>query len=218
MAHHWMIVRAKHPDRAILAGLTSETFSNHIDYLLGDTVYRLEAHDGSGEIAGRTTWASLIKYEFELRKFAYRRVNLGSATVAQSFVDARRNDELRTRFIVTSLALNVRRPEPPRFDTAGSSTEGANKRKRDKGAGKGRGSLKGDGKGKKGQPDKAGRLNKLIKQKKAKLQTDGPNGQKICFGYNKPGGCNRGNQCTFAHVCAWCGASHSVEDCRTYAP
>ena len=40
-----------------------------------------------------------------------------------------------------------------------------------------------------------------------------PNGQRICFNFNKVSGCKK-QRCVFAHVCQRCFGKHSFQQCK----
>ena len=164
-----------------------------------------------------------------MRRAAIKDMNENKVSLATALLAARKDNEIRTKYFITPLALSARaenarggepgsrwQPDP----TAETGLEGGIKRKRGgkgktkKGLGKGEpGKGKGDqGKGRNSQ-SKAAVFRKALKSGKLFALT--PDKRRICFPYNC-GECTR-YDCTCAHVCAKCFGSHPYgPECPKY--
>ncbi len=225
MSNLWLVLRCKLPGRKLFDGLSKETFADLLDHLLGEHILELNVEDDNGNTLAQTSWKNMLRYEFELRKMAIKLVNREGETLHNALKRASMDGELRTRYIVTTLALegsrtSTKRPfqqlDPPQ------PTEPANNRNRNP-KGKGRGKDKGAGKGKKGNNNKGGnagarddtcRFNRARREGRVKNMTEGENPQRICWNFQRAQGCRGG--CNFAHVCALCLGNHSIKDCPVY--
>ena len=76
-----------------------------LDWLLGEQVAELRAVTPSGEEAINPSWHVVLRYELEVRKEAMRQLNMCGVSPAAAFAAGRRSDELRTRNLITPLAL-----------------------------------------------------------------------------------------------------------------
>ena len=225
MGHHWGLVRLKHSNRPYLQGLDTAFWSQHVEHMLGEEVRGLSVRNSSGAIAASTSWHTFIVYDQELRNKAFKLVNENGRTIREAMVEARNDNELRTKFLVTPLALShLDAPQHAtgtvraRQDTDwGNDNESEAKwQKKQKGAkGKQGGKGKGKGKGKskdKGKPKEKSRLQALRAAGRLKFGAEGS-----CWDFNRQGGCSKGSNCEFNHTCCNCGGRHSVEDCDSYA-
>ncbi len=232
MSNFWLVLRCKLPGRRMFDDLNKETFSDLLDHLLGEDIYGLKVEDESGGTMAQTTWKNLIRYEHELRKQAVKLVNRQGLPLAAALKQASADVELRTKYIVTTLALEGTRSSakrnyptmewPAGSDAARGSTDSYGGGRGAKGKGKGRGKDSAKGKTKKGDraaaksngKGEASRFNKVRRANRLKSTTDGQNPQKVCWAYNRSSGCGGG--CNFAHVCVLCLGGHSVEQCPRY--
>ncbi len=232
MSNFWLVLRCKLPGRRMFDDLSKETFADLLDHLLGEDIYGLKVEDEAGNALAQTTWKNLIRYEHELRKHAVKLVNRQGLTLAAALKSASTNMELRTKHIVTTLALEGTRSStkrnyqtmewPTSNDVARGSSDPYGGNRGSKGKSKGRGKDASKGKAKRG--DKAAgkangksdssKFNKVRRANRLKSTTEGQNPQKVCWAYNRGSGCSGG--CNFAHVCVLCLGAHSVEHCPRY--
>ena len=84
---------------------------DHVDWLLGENVAELKAVNPQGTESVRPTWSVVLRYELELRKEATRRMNLAGSTIADALHLARLSDDIRTRYLITPLALGGQRTQ-----------------------------------------------------------------------------------------------------------
>ncbi len=229
MGHHWSLVRLRHGSRPFLQGLDAAFWGQHVEHMLGEDVRGLCAKSPSGVTLAAISWHTFIVYDQELRNHAFKLVNEEGATIKDAMAKARHDNELRTKYLVTPLALNHLEGAPSGsggnrtradvdWNDNSTGTEGgrASKRarkKQEKASGgkgaKGGDKSKGKGKGKKGERS---RLQQLRTAGRLKFGAEGS-----CWEFNKPSGCAKGDACPFAHTCANCGGRHSVEDCDSFA-
>ena len=175
----------------------------------------------SGEEAVGPSWPVVLRYELEVRKEAMRQINMFGVSLATAFAAGRRSDELRTRYLVTPLVLRgtqkkqqdnrpaeersqkqkVQQPRQQPSTQSGPKRKGAKQRaaKRQSKAGS---TLT--------QP--SSRYNKA-----RRLCPDAfhqiHNGKSICFAFQSPKGCWRGQSSKHQHICAHCFGAHPYEKC-----
>ena len=225
MAIHWAVIRLRHPNKTQLSGLNRDVWLDHLEYLLGENILGLKSEDENGNVAAEVSWPCFLRYEHEIRKQAIKWVNNGTCTLVEGLRRARTDAELRMKFLITPLSVNVHRSgasgKRHRSVTPIRGAESDKQLKAGKGGKKDRDhkggkSGKGDkGKGRKGEQATQWKFNIAKARGTAKLRTDGPNSVEVCFLYNK-GGCKR-KACTFAHACANCLGKHSIENCPNFA-
>ena len=112
LAVHWEMICARYSNKGWAAGYKPSVFRDHVDWLLGDDVSDLRAVAAEGRESIKPTWQRVLRCELEIRKEATRRMNMCGKTLGDSLLLARHSDELRTRYLVTPLALGGRRQEP----------------------------------------------------------------------------------------------------------
>ena len=204
----WEFVKMRHGGRQFLSTLSAAVWREHVNWLLGPNVAGLEAKDENGSPLGKPSWTLLLSYEYEVRKRAYREINMVHADFAAALLTARTVTDLRQRFLLTPFSIatvsSSRMPKqapwlaPPKGVI--SPGDKAPKGKGEKG--------KGEGKGKKGGGKGAGKDDKKGKKNKNHLRT--PDGAEICFKFNRTsceGECNR------AHACMKCLGAHALKEC-----
>ena len=202
----WTVAKLSHPARGWLQSATPDVWREHLDHVLGDEVYGFKITSSSGDRSSRSSWKTLLAYEFQLRKEAIRMVNFESSDFKTAMVRARSSTELREKHFVTPCILDVvtaganpYRAEPYSYPTPWQQPpagKGADKGKA-KGKGKGKGKDKGKIKGKGAAGPRHGKT---------------PDGKEICYAYNKEG-CQQGAKCHRAHVCTKCYGQHPATAC-----
>ncbi len=207
MAAHWEVVRLKHPDRHFLQELTRDDWERMLDYLLGEEVMEFKGAKGA-----HFEWEDLLAYELELRRWAIKKVTEGKLTLREGLHAAIGDNELRTKFFLTPLALTRAPRRRSRSRSPRKPKEPQNKgAKGSKGRGKKAGSS-GDGKPGKGGGDagSAGRtaMNRARKKEWLRFKLDGKDGQMLCIRYNQ-GYCGDA-KCRYAHACMRCGQAHGL--------
>lgn len=233
LANAWIMAMIRNPSTGWLQGLTLDVFEKHLGFVLGEQILGLCVKDGDGTVLAKVSFAMVLRFEYELRKAALKRVSKidaskSSDTLAQAFIDVRADASLKEQHITTPLALSRSEPgsvstppgKPPRQRGRKASqwkdNDGPFGQRFDPyvspGKGAGKTSPKGKGKGRKGknaypQPMAVGATNRL-RVTKAGLQ--------ICFAFNQDGEwcahpCYKG----FQHVCWWCEGPHQGWKCPT---
>ena len=183
----WLAMQSRYKSKTWLQGLTMADFTKFVDYILGERVagLRLEqntSYDSSQNALFRPPWGIVLRYEYKLRKEAFRLINEEGQTLQAALLSVTRDTELKEVHFVTPLTLTAF-PMPSKWSRRGEKGE--------KG-GKGKDSKGGKGKGKQGKGEEKGALRGL------QLAWRTPDGKDICFAYNNQG-CS-GN-CGRAHVC-----------------
>ena len=221
LAVHWGMLSQRYPNKSWAKDYDPATLRNHVDWLLGEHVAELRAVSPSGEEAIGPSWPVVLRYELEVRKEAMRQINMFSVSLATAFAAGRRSDELRTRYLITPLALG-----------------GTQKKQQDN-----RPTEERTQKQKYQQPrqqpsSQSGPKKKGVRQRAAKRQREAAltsteassrynkarrlcpdafhqvhNGKSICFAFQGPKGCSRGQSCKHQHICAHCFGAHPYEKC-----
>ena len=171
---------AKFTGKTWLQGLTPRTWSDYVDYILGENVYQLKLPSESGD--ANPSWTVVLSYEHECRKWAFKQVREGRDCLVGALARVAVNSELRDVHFITPVLVALR---------SRSSSSGEPARKYIKGAGKG--TFKGQAKGK-------------------KKQGNMPDGKQICFAFNSDNGCSQ-KDCQRAHNCRVCLGNHSMVNC-----
>ncbi len=202
MSIHWEVIRLKHPDRPFLVGLTKECWGDMLEYLLGEDVFEYAGPRGT-----RLLWDDLLNYEHELRKFAIKLTCDGSHTLSSALTAARKDNELRTKYFVTCLALT---PAPRRRSRSRSPRPKVTLTPK----GKGKQAQKGKGGGKKGSDSAGSKAKNAVNRsriaEKLQFKLEGKDGKQICIRYNQAE-CHS-DTCKYAHACLRCGGNHPLFD------
>jgi len=235
MGLHWEMVHLKGAGRSVLRDYTVGVFEQHAEYLLGDEC--LLIGEANPTMSCTPSWELLMKYEFELRRLAIRKVNEGGMTLAEAMAFARGSVEHRTSYFITPLAMpgsRAQAPRPAAFsvpDTRGSKRPaGELEPYTSSGGGGGPAAAdtdKGRGKGGKGKDKKrkaalsVEELKKLSPKGKYQrirndpgrygLQFKDSSGVPRCHNFQS-GSCTQAG-CKFTHTCARCGGPHGVTAC-----
>ena len=228
LAVHWGMICARYPNKGWAARYHPSVFRDHVDWLLGDDAADMRAAAPEGKDSIKPTWQIILRYELEIRKEATRRINMCGNTLSDALGLARHSDELRTRYLVTPLALSGRRPQQEEDRPAVYGNPQPKRQAQPAPAlhqKKGKGQGKGQGKKRKGQQLPERQRTKAARGQTryaATLQADKDslhskhNGKTICFGFQTPQGCSRGQECHHQHICAHCFGSHSFDVCTKY--
>jgi len=229
MQTHWAFVALKDKARPILKDYSPGIWDKHVNYLLGEDGWGLEAKADDGVICARPSWGTILSWEFELRKRAMKYINEDGSTLEEALKAARKDNELRTKHLIAPVALSAQsrkrgygahEEEPPWKKGAqgkGSKPKGGEDRG-GKGGGKDRKGPDQKGKGKGKAPGKGDNVwfNRWRKDpalwRRFKLLT--PDNKQVCFSYQK-GHCDT-HDCDKVHVCCLCGGSHPFQSCTSW--
>jgi len=234
MALHWEMVHLKGAGRSVLRDYTVDVFDKHVEYILGDEC--LLIGEANPTMSCTPSWELLMKYEFELRKFAIRKVNEGGATLAEGMALARSSVEHRTSYFITPLAMPGSRAQAPRPavlpvpETRGSKRPAGETAAPSAGGGGGGNAAAGSDKGKsKGKTrDKKRKVTTSVEDLKKLsprsayqrirgdpsrygVQFRGADGVPRCHNF-QAGHCSLAG-CKFAHTCIRCGGAHGAAVC-----
>ncbi len=226
--HQWGVVRLRHGNKPYLGNLNADWWYEHVEYMLGEKVRGYCAKSPTGEVLASLSWATFLTFDQAVMDSAFKEVNLKGTSLATAIASARTDNELRTQYLVTQLAINnqmssassSRGPRGPPAPQEYTGNEGKGAGGGGKGRGKGGGkrndqSAKGKGKVKAKSKEKAGHSSKLNMARKFGVVKAGAGG--ACFNFNKAGGCAKGDACEFPHVCVFCEGNHSIEHCKAFA-
>jgi len=227
MALHWEMVHLKGAGRSVLRDYTVDVFQKHAEYILGDECLLLG--EANPTMSCSPSWELLMKYEFELRKSAIRKVNESGVTLAEAMALARSSVEHRTSYFITPLAMPGSRAQAPRPPALPAQEPRDNKRKAGEasfpssGDGGGKGKPKGKDKGKKKSKGASSieELKQLAPRSAYKIirtnpgrfgaQFKGPDGVPRCHNY-QTGHCSQ-EGCKYTHACIRCGGAHGILAC-----
>ena len=76
MARAWELVRLKLPSKPFLSEFRMTSFDTMVDWLLSEDVYRTSVK--AEGFTYRPSWATLLEFEFQLRRKVYKLINDGS--------------------------------------------------------------------------------------------------------------------------------------------
>jgi len=204
VAHMYTMARLKHTNRAWLASASPQIFLDHVDYMLGPHVYGLAARDHSDKVVATPSWATVLSYEFQVRKRAMKFVNEQQLSLAVALKQAREDPVTKERFFVTPIAIAGPFSAPPPPTNERRNRSRSPRRPAAKAAGKGQPNSRRKGRG------------KGAKALTNNLPYRTPDGRQICFKYNSPQGCK--GQCSMVHVCRRCFQNHTLMVCTAGAP
>ena len=194
-----IMLGAKFRNRAWFQGLVPNDFSKYADWLLGEKVFNLQIPKSAteGMRALNPPWPTLLRYEHQVRKEAYKQAIRQNRPIRDTLMEACTNAELKEVHFLSPVALSfstLEVSEGPKHNTLGPPPDPPtwvpNKFQR-----------KGKGKGKQGRFDK----------RYGYLHSTTPDGRQICYAFQE-GKC-RGN-CGRVDVCQLCLKPHPLKDCK----
>jgi hypothetical protein len=197
------MIALRYPNKMQLQGITPQVFRSYTSYLLGEHVLELVATDTEGKVLAAPSWELVLKYEYEIRKKAYRILqDEPSKNFPAALEEAWKNPTTKERAFTTPLALQTSSVNKRSYsENWGGGGQEKLPKKDGKGKGKGgRGGKGGKGKGKGKGPQQC--------------QSKTPDGQNICYGYNDPKTRCRNKHCHFVHCCGTCFGNHPLYACN----
>jgi hypothetical protein len=191
----WLFVSYQQTHKGYLKGLSPQTFTEYLSYMLGDYVLGLSAKDASGNSLARPPWPLVISYEHAIRSKAMSLVKKG-ALLKDALKQAWEDPVTKERHFTTPLCLESNRKRPAEVHSEGRRHEPTAKYTQggSKGSNKGAKKAKRAGKG-------AGGKGAGGKARGCASKT--PDGHDICYRFNEESGC-RTTKCRFSHVCGVC--------------
>ena len=195
-AHAWLAMASRFKSKAWLQGLTPDSFSSFVAYVLGERVHNLVIDTGVGEVG--PAWALVLAYELKLRREAFKLVNAQTHTLHEALQHVIKSSEIKEIHFTTPLAIMSA------SRSRGADGGGPSKYQRRESKGGPKGGGKGDKKGKtKGKFGNGGKGNVLGKIPAGLDLVDVlPDGRQLCWNFNNgntcPGQCGRVHQCRVA--------------------
>ena len=195
----WMFVAYQQTHKLYLKGLSPQTFTEYLSYLLGEHVMGLCAKDSAGNSTAYPPWALVISYEHAIRNKAISLVKKG-ALLKDALKQAWEDPVTKERYFTTPLCLEANRKRPAETYAEGHRHESA-PRHNQKGGGKGSG--KGSGKSRQGKTVRRSGKGGKGSGKGRGCASKTSDGLSICYRFNSDQGCESA-KCSFAHVCGVC--------------
>ena len=130
---HWRMMALRHDGRSFAVGLKLGTWDHHLKYLMGKKVYQLRGKDQHGKEVVAPSWTTMLTYEYEMRKYAMKKLNYTTLSLPQALEEARDNAELRLLHFLTPLALGGNTHSGSELSSSASSylqESGASKRRK----------------------------------------------------------------------------------------
>ena len=221
----------KYPSRSLFQGYSESTWGRYANWLLGEDVAGLSIQIPGSSIAHSASWATLLDFDFQLRKDMSKKVNEGMA-IGDALTAAMQHARTFNRYfemptcmeagaaaapqqIANSSGNQVRGTKREWQQTVSISSSSTPPNQLDQSA------VKGKGKGKKGKGKKGESKGKVKGQEtkgigkgagswKAGMSNITPDGKLKCFAFQR-GRC-AGN-CNMAHACQVCNGPHGLKDC-----
>ena len=102
VAANWQLAKFRHAGKSWLAGLTSETWPDHVEFLLSKKVLKLKGVDPAEGTSSHPTWTTVLNYDWEVRKEATRLCNEEGLGIQAALTRSQNNYEIRHRFLSVS--------------------------------------------------------------------------------------------------------------------
>jgi len=208
----WEFIRLRFPSKGFLQGLSSDVWTDHAEWLLGEEVYGMTVKNHLGEVVFKPAWHTLLAFDYQVRKAAFKLVNVRGHTLVGALRAVRKDAGLHQRYFLTPTAVAT---GAGAARTAASSASSSLKRPLESTARPAEGfqaptSASADGGG---GPSAKGKGKGNPKRKptwKKNQNPRTPDGRQKCFKYHK-GKCSGG--CGRIHACLVCGGPHPLMQC-----
>ena len=196
LAISFTIAGYRHANRLWIRTATLAVWLDYVKYLLSDKValYQLDQEG----ISIRASWTTVLSYDFNMRRLVCRKVLYDNMDFAAALAFARDDLSCKEQYFISPTAYLAASKKVLPLMTAQLQT-------------KGKGGKGGQGDKRKADPKAAGpppKARAKAKGKggggKAQRYKKTPDGRLICRFVNGPGGCNKGANCDFVHVCNKC--------------
>lgn len=226
-------IALQHTNRPELQGIGPTLMHSYAQYLLGEHVWQLLAKDADGNPIASPAWGLVLKYEFAIRKKAYRSMQETGRTFAVCLREAWLDPLVKERSFTTPMAiaaatgrqvvaLSTNSPKGGGSSSSqvknqhlkqesGWASRAEQKVLNKEGRARGRGP-KGKAKSPaKGRGKSSSSSTRIPKGCGAKT----PDGEFVCYGYNDAETRCRKPECSFKHVCGLCyQKGHPMYACR----
>ncbi len=82
MMIHWDVAAAQFSDKRLFTDFDRSVWADYVEHVMGERVLQYRAY------SMRLGWADFLNYEYEIRKFAIKKVNRGTATLVAALREA----------------------------------------------------------------------------------------------------------------------------------
>ncbi|CAE7474104.1 unnamed protein product [Symbiodinium sp. CCMP2456] len=108
----WLAMQARYKSKSWLQDLTMADFTAFVDFVLGERVagLRLEqatGYDNNNNAQFRPPWGIVLRYEYRMRKEAFRLVNEDGMTLKAALLAVTKDTEMKEVHFVTPLTLTA---------------------------------------------------------------------------------------------------------------
>jgi hypothetical protein len=138
--HARLMARLQCPSKGFLLGYSSVIWAEYVEFLLGDDVHNCTAENEYGAVIARPSWGTLLRYDLECRKSAFKRMSRLGVSLQEALKEATTDPLIRYKYLITPAMLTAT------MHPGGGS--GAGKRQRSKTPPKRQAQDKAQGKGK----------------------------------------------------------------------
>jgi hypothetical protein len=221
----------QHTNRAELQGIGPPSAQVYAQFLLGEHVWMLLAKDGDGKPVATPAWGLVLKYEFAIRRRAYKEMQETGRNFMVCLKESWLDPLTRERNFVTPMAIaaatgrsNIDMTSYQPQTSTGNTNVRTNHLKHDnngrqgRGRGNGRGhagnGTSGRGKGQKGRGKGKGQKGGSGLTVPTGCAARTPDGAPLCFAYNDQNTKCKVKDCYFKHLCGLCFEKHPMYTCR----
>jgi hypothetical protein len=117
------LVKLKLSNTIWLRTMEHKLFNDHTEHILGSKIYLLRARNDSGDEVGAPSWNLILNYEHELRRKGAELINMEGMSIQEAFIAARNDQDTKTNFFTTPLAVSVHAGGSRRGKASGSGRE-----------------------------------------------------------------------------------------------
>ena len=217
LGNAYLYVKLRHPTHAALRTASADMWAAYSDYILGPKVAGQEVKDENGRVVAAPSWALVCSYDYQVRRRMCHNINVEGMSLRDALQAAVKDQELKTTFFTSPLAVSVR-VSPPQSSwgpSASSSGKGpSSQAKGGKSGSKGRGVKRDQG----GRKEPRGKASGPYKVPGVQFKMKTKDGSLICYRFNNKGEVCDG-KCGKVHVCQVCDGpdnNHPYHECPTY--
>ena len=102
----WDLVKLQLPQSEAIQELSAETWTDHLDFILGEDVLGKKVITSDGATTFKTPWLAVLEMEFQLRRQPAHLANATGKTFAQGMAAARSDDRLMRDCLTTPMYLS----------------------------------------------------------------------------------------------------------------
>jgi hypothetical protein len=183
-----------------------ELWRKYTEHILGEEVTAYKTLINGAEFSA--SWETVLSYEFQIRKFATKKVLYEDLDIASALQAAKLDLQTKERWFITPTAIGAASSTRP--SSSSSRYDDRSKPYEPKGKGSKKGSKGGKGKTVESKGSSKGSGSNNRRQQFKALKT--PDGRLICEGYQS-GSCKYNDKCRYVHVCSRCYGDHPSSGC-----